>query len=448
MRVICIKGQGATAVCEACENREDAIEGHKSLRARRKLWTVCRSLHCAIVGTCLTVSDVRSLLQRARLKLPDGVTDYEIHGLAVKACSDQDCAPGLAKLMNKTLDRKYAGLIRRAKGFGTDAELEAFWQDHADTAHVAGAFWTILTHPMTTEGLSQRVYGDIHMMSHLQGSAHRDDRKRLSQQDQELAEMRIKLKETRGRLDLANRQNDRDRQKIDDLSIQLKATQEGLQKAQRNLQLWQSGDMVADLEAQIEDLMRALTKQTNRAAALESDLITTKNSLRAQTPATAPSVSADAKPLPLASHLFPASDLTSSNADADQMSVPSRAPMHAPHPRRAIGGGQADHLTGRAILYVGGRQNLLPHYRKAVQEVGGRFEHHDGGVECSMERLGSSLSQVDCVVCPIDCVSHNACQKIKDMCRKLGTEIRFLRAASVSALTEELETLDFTEERN
>ena len=201
--------------------------------------------------------------------------------------------------------------------------------------------------------------------------------------------------------------------------------------------------MVTDLEDQISDLMRALTKETKLSSALKAELVAVKNLLKAQTPATAPQPVANGRPLPPADHSLPSANNFSSNADVETDAAPSRAPNQVCYEDGQDRSDKTDDLSGRSILYVGGRQNLLPHYRDTVQSAGAKFEHHDGGVESSMDRLSRSCSQADCVVCPVDCVSHNACLKIKNLCRKHGTEIRFLRAASVSALAQELETIEF-----
>ena len=49
--------------------------------------------------------------------------------------------------------------------------------------------------------------------------------------------------------------------------------------------------------------------------------------------------------------------------------------------------GTTPNLGGRAIAYVGCRRSLVQHYRSLVEQLNGRFIHHDGGVEDNRSAL-------------------------------------------------------------
>ena len=95
-------------------------------------------------------------------------------------------------------------------------------------------------------------------------------------------------------------------------------------------------------------------------------------------------------------------------------------------------------LAGRSILYVGGRNRLCAHFRTLVEQQNGRFIHHDGGREESPQRLDALLSQVDAVLCPMDCVSHDAVHRIKRDCKRYGKYLMLLSQSSLSAFTKGL----------
>ena len=97
-------------------------------------------------------------------------------------------------------------------------------------------------------------------------------------------------------------------------------------------------------------------------------------------------------------------------------------------------------LCGRTILYVGGRTKLCNRFRALVEDCNGEFLHHDGGLhDKKMSRLGKLLGQADIVLCPIDCISHNACLKIKRHCKENDKPLSLLRRSSVSAFARGLE---------
>lgn len=62
-------------------------------------------------------------------------------------------------------------------------------------------------------------------------------------------------------------------------------------------------------------------------------------------------------------------------------------------------------LCGKKILYVGGLKKMVPHYRQLVENFGGRFMHHDGGVEVSRNQLlksgNSILASIGKTITPI-----------------------------------------------
>ncbi|MDQ2106703.1 DUF2325 domain-containing protein, partial [Azospirillum isscasi] len=90
-------------------------------------------------------------------------------------------------------------------------------------------------------------------------------------------------------------------------------------------------------------------------------------------------------------------------------------------------------LGGRAILYVGGRTKSLPHLRAAVETRNGCLLHHDGGFEQTTRCLEGLVERADVVVCPVDCVSHDACLRVKGLCRRMGKPFVPMRSAGATS---------------
>ena len=63
----------------------------------------------------------------------------------------------------------------------------------------------------------------------------------------------------------------------------------------------------------------------------------------------------------------------------------------------------------RSFLYVGGRDCQVAHLRQIASNFGAELIHHDGGLREAVSRIDTVLPSVDCVFCPIDCISHDAC---------------------------------------
>ena len=90
-------------------------------------------------------------------------------------------------------------------------------------------------------------------------------------------------------------------------------------------------------------------------------------------------------------------------------------------------------LGSRRIAYVGGRAGLIGHSRGLVPRANGVLIHHDGGVDDSTGRLGGVLDQADAVLCPVDCVSHRACLRAKQFCKRAAKRCAPLRSAGLSS---------------
>jgi hypothetical protein len=95
----------------------------------------------------------------------------------------------------------------------------------------------------------------------------------------------------------------------------------------------------------------------------------------------------------------------------------------------------------RSFLYVGGRDCQVAHLRQIASNFGAELIHHDGGLREAVSRIDTVLPSVDCVFCPIDCISHDACLRVKTGCKKFGKAFIPLRNGSKSSLERALQTI-------
>lgn len=95
----------------------------------------------------------------------------------------------------------------------------------------------------------------------------------------------------------------------------------------------------------------------------------------------------------------------------------------------------------RSFLYVGGRDCQVAHLRQIASSFGAELIHHDGGLREAVSRIDTVLPSVDCVFCPIDCISHDACLRVKTGCKKFGKAFIPLRNGSKSSLERALQTM-------
>jgi hypothetical protein len=96
-------------------------------------------------------------------------------------------------------------------------------------------------------------------------------------------------------------------------------------------------------------------------------------------------------------------------------------------------------LNGSVVLNVGGRPNQVAQMRAVVAGVGGTLLSHNGGVENHSTLLPGLISRSDLALFPVDCISHEAANAMKALCRQAGKWFIPLRSASVTSLVAALQ---------
>ncbi|MFW6349612.1 MAG: DUF2325 domain-containing protein [Thiohalospira sp.] len=372
-------------------------------RARRKLWQLPHRFHCAVIGTCLTVDDLRDLAPEVGLGELGGFSDYEVHIRFVGLAGEKN---PLSERLQALLDRRYRSAVRRFHRLRDEQALSDQWQADRVEGRIAGAFWALVSHPATTVDLASEVYGEIHMLGHQVGAGIRSGLRRLSELEARASELSSQLRhaEQRANEHLSAKQRtleERDRWRDRARQAEARASQ-----AEAVVDSWERGERVRALEQRIHQLEQEVRHHARRAERAEQ--------ARAGEP-----------------------------VDEGAVAVPSARPV--PDPGVTADSGEevcSPDLDGRCILCVGGRSGLCDRYREVVEEAGGEFLHHDGGVEHNDQRLQQLLKRADHVVCPVDCVSHQATRCVKDHCKRSGMPCLFLETGSVTALRRALPDLE------
>lgn len=362
---------------------------------RARIWEFNTNLHCSIVGTCLSNSELRQVLRKLDLAPPEA-TDHELHGTAVSLAGRHDIA---AKLLNKALDHRHKLAVNQFAKAGSEAEVRAMWRDAVRRGDIPGAYWATLTHPATTRTIISEAFGEVHMLSHLVGAANRADIRRLCQLEAEKSELEAKLERQQ---DAVVTRDARIRE-LSEALAQRPASEETANDP---------GEDTATLRQLVADLERRLAAETRRRTALEDRLTTAQNTLADERSAR---LKAERECETLRAELHVIEVTLSPVADTAEPTLPAR-------------------LESMALLYVGGRPNQVCHLRAAAERLGAAFLHHDGGIENHPTLLPGLASRADLVLFPVDCISHEAALAIKSLCQQAGKRFIPLRSASVTAM--------------
>lgn len=365
---------------------------------RRRLWEIPHRFHCPIVGTCFECDELRTLMAKV-MHLPRETSDFVLHTTAVGNCEERT---RLSELLHKTLEKRFRLSIRQFSACKTEAELKAAWgQACREGSRIPAALWAAWTHPACGARLEQEIYGDIHMIQHQVGSGTRADLQAMRSLAEENRELRHQLAVLRCEAQTLRRDKAKAvhavSSQLSELRRELAASEAWGTALQRRLDAWQAG--ASELEER-QSLAARLAAAERRNAELKAQ--------REQQ---------DKELLRLREFARYAEETFEALAREDD----SLAKL------------PAGDLSGKCVLCVGGRAGAVRSYRNAVEQCGGRFLHHDGGLEESLHRIDGALAAADIVICQAGCISHNAYWRVKDLCKRTGKPCLFVRNGSATS---------------
>lgn len=403
-------------MCDACLNPNHPAD---QVRRRLTLGELNPNWHCTIVGTCLTMTELRGAAAKLNIRFPKpNPTDYEVHAGIIRMIPKERA---VAKALNKLLDRKHALALTRFKRAGGVADLEALWLEALDKGEVAGACWALMSHPNATEDLRSTLFGEIHMLSHQVGASARADIRRQHVLEKEKAVLESKVL----------RQQERMAAEIGARETALRELRQRLdQEMAESRRLAHAASAAAEITA-----LKAMVTELQRHVALEAEGRRLAETLTREAERHATEQ---------------ARELAALKTEMDE----ARDELVVLETRVMDGAGTCDQscrqldLCGRCILFVGGRVGQVHHMRRIVEECNGTLVHHDGGFEEGMGKLSGLFGQADAVLFPVDCVSHMAHDQLKRMCKRWEKPFVPVRRSGLGAFMRALESVGQGDEVN
>jgi len=363
---------------------------------RRRLWELPTNCHCPIIGVCLSLGQLRKLVDKVAV-VPVQGDDYDVHVWAVHECANRNA---LSELLQRSLDERFTAVVKRFRAARDGAAVTSLWRQAVEQGDVAGAFWAALTHPRTDLLRLEAIVRDMHMIQHQAGAAVRVDLGRFVALQKQNAALAAELAQTRDKAARALDAKAKELARQADAESQLRAelaARDALVDALRR-------DM-ASLQAALPDL-----RDRERLRARVDEL--------------------EARERALAGRMAELRQRLACERQAAAVRAPVPVTVAAPPPARP----PLD-LADKTVLCVGGRSGNVPNYRELLEKEGARFVHHDGGLEQASELLDTSLAAADLVICQTGCISHQAYWRVKDFCKRTGKRCLFVDNPSTSSLS-------------
>ncbi|WP_159731050.1 DUF2325 domain-containing protein [Methylosinus sp. Ce-a6] len=373
--------------------------------ARRRIWEIIGASHCSIVGTCLTVAELRKIARRTGFLGNEArYGDYQIHGLFVEKMHEENV---VSRAVQKHLDAKYEGAVRKAKALDGEEEFLDYWESAVDNGFVPGAYWALIGHPRLPAGVETRIFGDIHMMSHLSGAAHRGEAREVAEARRAkseiarrlanvIAERNDELARLRGEIGRLGEEL-RQARALSAECVSLRREIDALRAEERGDETLRELAALRCAHADLREDHARLERRLERLKAKEARVVEVESARRIAPPAVTSEIA-----------------IAAESRESD--------------------------LCGRCLLYVGGRPRTVCRLQRLVARRNGSLIHHDGGMEDNRAMLSELVRRADAVFFPVDCVSHRAVGAVKSLCESHGIPYCPLRSASASAFEKAIET--------
>ena len=406
---------------------------------KRKIWEIESSFKCALIGTCLKRIELRKLSQEKIYQTPPRLDDYQLHAHFIKI---SDCHDAAGKALHKYLEKKYRADVKKYSKSEDETEISALWDQDLAEGKLDSAWWSLLTHPYVSANLLGKCYGQLHMLGHdgtsslfrnkikiqslkektdmlteVIGSERQQFRKERKQLLGEISKLQQELAKSR----LENRRHQLQEEEISGLQHQIEVLKTKHRSAEDHR-------LINDLRQENNNLFGKIDDLTEKLDSLRNEFIQEHQQLqqlqqirkKMELRELEQSSEIDALEALLFRHIDESLSPCASCADKDTSNCPGL------------------NLCGKTVLYVGGLHKMVPHYRQLVEQSGGRFLHHDGGREASRNLLPKLMNTADAVLCPIDCVSHDACNCVKKMCKRYQKPFVPMRSSGLSSLARSL----------
>jgi len=397
---------------------------HPPSNRRYRIWELSRKFHCSIIGTCLTLEELSYLCRKAEGGRQVVMQDYERHVACVRFSEENSF---IAKRINKLLDRKYRhSIVALSKLNGVSAMIR-YWKAALDSGEVAGAYWALLSDPRAPDELVSEAYGQVHMLSHLAGAEVRVNMQELHALQRERIQSNKAFSAYKKTMADKLKDSEKNRLTLEQRVVQNQHYQARCAELEQALEQSQLNSRLLELQAELGRQQQALQEAFEENNQLQ----------RTQTQLTQRAEKAEALSCRLGQQLTEATQALEA--------VEARLADWLDHSidRKASWQQQSEtDLCGRCILYVGGRNRQCARFKALVERCNGEFIHHDGGKEDSRLQLGNTLSRADAVICPLDCISHDALKKAKQFCERNARPFVMLPRATLAAFSKGLRQID------
>lgn len=372
----------------------------------KQAWNLEEHERCAIAGFCISSEEGKKILKKSGLSIKR-LSHLQVNELIKKHLTDKN--PVSIKT-DRFLRKKYDASIKSFFDLDEASFLKK-WKERLKTGKFDDLFYIAMTRTDLSQKTVQTICGDQHMASYQHNEQVGALKSELKIAKECLLDVSSQLKQKkemcRGQIKEIHQLKDQNNQ----LNTDLQACR-NIDKESLNNQLQETQKENRKLQKEIEALKESHIELISKLAKADSKI--EKNSAKLL------KISALNRKLQREVELL-------------NSFTPSENPCSENPSKRC-----SPETCEKTVLVVGGMTKIKHLYRDLIEKNGGSFEYHDGHIKGGWLNLENKVCKSDVVLCPVNCNSHGACLKVKELCKKYDKPIQMLPTSSISGISQAL----------
>ncbi len=386
------------------------------------IWEIEPHFKCPVVGAMLSVEKHRILLEKCGYDL-SGLKPYEYHQQIMMKLSDKNAVS--VKVNNFIKSNCRRSMVQVA---GADEKkARRLWDEARESGNVGPMMFAIVACKESDVGLLCDVYGEVHMLSHANMTRVFDMQKQLVKNNEALAREQQRVQDKTCRIKELVKGRKADAARISALegenrNLEIRARELGRQAGAPchvspevlglNKQMVSLEQQLQELNEKYRQAEREKRKLQIQAFSLENENQTLKNEFTAL--------------------------VENFGSFAVQKGPGHAAGLPCEDSRCLKEACDRYRLCAKRIFMVGGITKMKAYYKDIIERAGGEFDYHDGYFKNTAANLEARIKRSDLVLCPVNCNSHTACLKVKQLCTRHNIELKILSSSSLSAISNAL----------
>ncbi len=244
-----------------CRAKPDLQQiNERPMTRHNRLWQINDTLYYSIISICLSIDELHHLTKPCGGVVPGlSTTNHKNNHTQVNIAKNKELN---IRHIQTRLDNKYASEIRASAQLYSVLQLSQWWNKRFTSGNIAGAYWSLLSHPMVSAELAVRAYGEVHTLLQQAGASNYADLKYSSILEQRCTELALQLAEIETQLSRQQKKHEQNMQKMSSRLIEAMDAERQLQFASHRLKRLENGKELKQLRSSTAALNHKLTKTT------------------------------------------------------------------------------------------------------------------------------------------------------------------------------------------